>query len=74
MSATNIPIVTKCKRCGAQVIIDVVETQEADPEGKLLYELTKAAAQNALCKRCRKALQYYSSIGKGDDFMKGRTA
>ena len=52
MSKTQIPIVVNCKDCGDPVVIESVETMRPDPQGEMLFELTKQISKAALCPWC----------------------
>jgi len=57
MSETSLPIVVKCKRCGEFITIEKVRTAQPDPEGHLLFELTKSISDNAYCPRCKAQIE-----------------
>jgi hypothetical protein len=71
MSELNTQPIFKCKICGAPVVLTHLETAVNDPDGKLLYELTKRLGENALCKYHEQMKAWYYSQNRVEEWEKG---
>jgi hypothetical protein len=56
--------VVKCVHCGRPVTISSLQTNVSDEDGKLLMQLFKGIAENALCYRCQQEYNYLAKEGR----------
>ena len=71
MSVMKTRPVFKCRHCGRPLVVSFLATQRPDPEGTLLFELMRNLRKIAYCAPCRAAYNYYSSIGRVADWLRG---
>ncbi len=70
MSELKTTPVFKCKRCG-RTYTARVRTLQADPDGKLLYQLLKMVEANGLCTNCSQKKTWYYSQGRSEEWERG---
>ena len=64
MSKLSTTPVVRCVHCGRPVTISNLQTSVSDEDGKLLMQLFKCIAENALCYRCQQEYNYLAKEGR----------
>jgi len=71
MSQMSTTAVLKCKYCGKPVYVTDLRTLRPDPDAELLNEFMHNLNKLAICPKCQKKYNYYSSQGRSEEFLRG---